>query len=183
LREIGHYYAVLLDFCCEQHKAQATKDSNPTGPELHTEEGSTMSKLAFATCLVSFVVASTPGPLREQQFEVHRQAELDADGNSYDSSDQGKLIWIDNTKRCSELREVSDQQTVGCRVMQDPELGNTLPSLQLESYRKAGHKVIIELGAPIANWRFWKDGEQVAVSFGPVDAPATYGSTIQQRLA
>jgi hypothetical protein len=133
-----------------------------------------MSKLAFATCLVSFVVASTPRPLREQQFEEHRQAELDADGNIYVSSDQAKLIWMGNTKRCSELREASDQQTVGCRVMQDPELGNTLPSLQLEIYRKGGHKIIIEVEEPIGNWRFWKDGEQVAVSFGPVDAPATY---------
>jgi len=133
-----------------------------------------MGKLVFVTFLVSLVVASTPGPLRGQQFEYNKQAELDAEGNIYVSSDQGKLIWMGNTRRCSELREAIDLQTFGCRVMQDPKLGNTLPSLQLKIYRKGGHKVIIELGAPIGDWRFWKDGEQVAVSFGPVDAPATY---------
>lgn len=134
----------------------------------------TMSKLVFATFLVSLAVTSTRGQPKQQQLEYNKQAQLDAEGNVYVSSDQGKLIWMGNASRCSELREAIDQQTFGCRVMQDPTLGNTLPSLQLEIYRKGGHKVIIEPGAPIGDWRFWKDGEQVAVSFGSVDAPATY---------
>jgi len=123
-----------------------------------------MSKLAVATFLVSLVVASATGRLQEQQSAYTKQAELDDQGNVYVSSDQGKLIWIANAKHCSEVREASDQQTVGCRVMQDSEHGNTVPSLQLEIYRKGGHKEIIEPGAPILDWHFWKDGQQVAVS-------------------
>jgi hypothetical protein len=133
-----------------------------------------MSNLVVATFLVSLVVPSTPGPLREQQFEYNKQAELDADGNIYVSSDQGKLIWMANTKHCSEVREANDQQTVGCRVMQDQELGNTAPSLQLEIYRKGGHKEIIEPGAPILDWNFSKDGQQVAFSYGQGNGQVTY---------
>jgi hypothetical protein len=132
-----------------------------------------MSKLVFATIL-SLAVTSTWGQPKQQQLEYNKQAELDAEGNIYVSSDQGKLIWMGNARRCSELRGAIDLQTLGCRVMKDPKLGNTLPSLELEIYRKGGHKVIIEPGAPIGDWHFWKDGEQVAVSFGPVGAPATY---------
>jgi hypothetical protein len=59
-------------------------------------------------------------------------------------------------------------------VMQDQKLGNTAPSLQLEIYRKGGHKEIIEPGAPILDWHFWKDGQQVAVSSGLGDGQTTY---------
>jgi len=58
--------------------------------------------------------------------------------------------------------------------MQDQELGNAAPSLQLEIYRKGGHKEIIEPGAPILDWHFWKDGQQVAVSLGLGNGQATY---------
>jgi hypothetical protein len=133
-----------------------------------------MSKLVFTAFLVSLVVTSTTGRLKEQQSEYTKQAELDAQGNIYVSSDQGKLIWMANTKHCSEVSEATDHQTVGCRVMQDQELGNTMPSLQLEIYRKGGHKEIIEPGASILDWHFWKDGQQVAVSSGLGNGQATY---------
>ncbi len=133
-----------------------------------------MSKLAVATFLVSLVVASATGRLQEQQSAYTKQAELDDQGNVYVSSDQGKLIWIANAKHCSEVREASDQQTVGCRLMQDSEHGNTVPSLQLEIYRKGGHKEIIEPGAPILDWHFSKDGQQVAVSYGQGNGQVTY---------
>ncbi len=133
-----------------------------------------MSKLVFATFLASLVVASTTWRLQEQQSEYTKQAELDDQGNVYVSSDQGKRIWMGNAKHCSEVREANDRQTVGCRVMQDQERGNTVPSLQLEIYRKGGHKEIIEPGAPILDWHFWKDGQQVAVSSGPNDRHVTY---------
>lgn len=133
-----------------------------------------MSKLVFATFLVSLVVASTPWPLREQQFEYNKQAELDAKGNIYVSSDQGRLIWMADTKHCSEVRVANDQQTVGCRVMQDQKLGNSAPSLQLEIYQKGGHKEIIEPGAPILDWHFWEDGQQVAFSYGQGNGQVTY---------
>ena len=133
-----------------------------------------MSKLVFVTFLVSLAVASTPRRLREQQFEYNKQAEVDANGNIYVSSDQGKLIWMANTKHCSEVSEASDQQTVGCRVIQDQELGNAAPSLQLEIYRKGGHKEIIEPGAPILEWHFWEEGQQVAFSYGQGNGRVTY---------
>ena len=117
-----------------------------------------MSKLVFATFLVSLVVASTPWPLREQQFEYNKQAEVDAKGNLYVGSDQGKLIWMANTKHCSEVREANDQQTVGCRVLQDRELGNNAPSLQLEIYRKGGHKEIVTVQV-FLHFRWTNSGE------------------------
>lgn len=73
-----------------------------------------MSKLVFATFLVSLVVASTPWPLREQQFEYNKQAELDAKGNIYVSSDQGKLIWMANTNHCSEVRQSLKDKALAC---------------------------------------------------------------------
>ena len=133
-----------------------------------------MCKPALTTFLVSLVIASTPGLLQEQQFDYTKRAKLDDQGNIYVSSDQGKLIWMANTKHCSEVSEANDHQTVGCRVMQDQELGNTMPSLQLEIYRKGGHKEIIEPGAPILDWHFWKDGQQVAVSSGLGNGQETY---------
>jgi hypothetical protein len=133
-----------------------------------------MSKLVFAAFLVSVVPASTTGRLQEQQSEYTKQAELDDQGNVYVSSDQGKLIWMANVKHCSEVREANDRQTFGCRVMQDQDRGNTVPSLQLEIYRRGGHKEIIEPGAPILDWHFWKDGQQVAVSSRPNDGHVTY---------
>jgi len=133
-----------------------------------------MCKPALATLLVSLVIASMHGPLQEQQFEYTKQAGLDDQGNIYVSSDQGKLIWMANTKHCSEVSEASDHQTVGCRVMQDQKLGNPAPSLQLEIYRKGGHKESIEPGATILDWHFWKDGEQVAVYYGPCYGQGTY---------
>lgn len=133
-----------------------------------------MSKLVFAVFLVSLGVASTPWPLREQQFEYNKKAEVDDKGNIYVSSDQGKLIWMANIKHCSEVREANDQQTVGCRVIQDQELGNAAPSLQLEIYRKGGRKEIIEPGAPILDWHFSEDGQQVAFSYGQGNGQVTY---------
>jgi hypothetical protein len=133
-----------------------------------------MNKLTFGTVLVSLAITSSQNLPKHQQLEYNREAEVDAEGNIYVSSDQGKLIWMGSTKRCSELREANDRQTFGCRVMQDPNPGNDMTSLQLEIYRKGGYKVLIAPGAPIGDWRFWNDGEQVAVSFGLVDAPATY---------
>jgi hypothetical protein len=144
-------------------------DSSPD-----SEKGSTMTKLVFAIFLVSLITASTTAPRWEQQFEYSKQAEFDVQGNIYVSSDQGKLIWMSDAKHCSEARVADDQQTVSCRVMQDQKLGNTVPSLQLEIYRKGGHKEIIEPGAPILDWHFWKDGQQVAVSYGQGDDQVTY---------
>jgi len=58
--------------------------------------------------------------------------------------------------------------------MQNQELGNTLPSFRLEIYRKGGYKGIIEPGEPILDWHFWKDGQQVAVSYGQGNDQVAY---------
>jgi hypothetical protein len=134
----------------------------------------TMSKLIFGTVLVSLVVTSSQSLAKQQQLEYSQEAELDADGNIYVSSEQGKLILMGNTKHCSEMRQATNRQTVGCRVMSEPNPDNPMCSFQLEIYRKGGYKVIIAPGALIGDWRFWNDGEQVAVSFGSANAPATY---------
>src|SRR6202035_3079093 len=133
-----------------------------------------MSKLFFGTVLVTLAITSSKNPPKQQGLEYGQESELDAAGNIYVSSDQGKLIQMGNMKRCSELRQATNRQTVGCRVMSEPSPDNPMPSFQLEIYRKGGHKIIIAPGALIGDWRFWNDGEQVAVSFGSVDAPATY---------
>ena len=133
-----------------------------------------MRKPAIAAFLIGLAAATTPGPLQGQQFEYAKQADFDEKGNIYMSSDQGKLIWMAATKHCSEARVAYDQQTVGCRVMQDQELGNFVPSLQLEIYQKGGHKEIIQPGAPILDWHFWKDGEEVAVYYGVRIRQGTY---------
>ena len=118
------------------------------------------------TLPIAFILAATPRST-QQQFDYNKQAEFDAEGNIYVSSDQNKLIWMANTKHCSEAHVANDQQTVGCRVMQDPEQGNTLPSVRLEIYRRGGAKQILEPGSLILDWHFWKDGEQVALYYGP----------------
>ncbi len=133
-----------------------------------------MRKPAVATILIGLTVASAPGPLHGQQFEYTKQAEFDEKGSIFVSSEQGKLIWMGDTKHCSEARVANDQQTVGCRVMQDQEQGNSMPSLQLEIYRKGGHKEIIQPGAPILDWHFWKDGEDVVVYYGARIHQGTY---------
>src|SRR6267142_2269785 len=128
-----------------------------------------MCKPTLATLLVSLVIASMHGPLQEQQFEHTKQAELDDKGNIYVSSDQGRLIWMANTKHCSEVREASDHQTFVCMVMENPERSNFVPSLHLELYRRGGHKEIIEPGGPIGEWHFSEDGQEIAVAYAPAN--------------
>jgi hypothetical protein len=133
-----------------------------------------MWKSTVASLLLGLAIASAPELLQGQQFEYTKQAEFDEKGNIYVSSDQGKLIWMGTTKRCAETRVANDRQTVGCLVMQDQELGNFVPSLQLEIYRKGGHKEIIQPGAPILDWHFWKDGQEVTVYYGPGNRQGTH---------
>ena len=115
---------------------------------------------------------------QKQPFEYARQAELDSQGNIFVSSDQGKLIWMGNANHCWEMSGASDQQTMGCSVKQDQpqgnSRGNSMSSFQLEIYRKGGRKQIIQPGAPILEWHFWKDGDQVAVYSGPRTGERTY---------
>jgi len=113
-----------------------------------------MNKLTFGTVLVSLAITSSQCLAKQPQLEYRQEAELDAKGNIYVRSEQGKLILMGNTKRCSELREANDRQTFGCRVISDPKPDNPMSCFQLEIYRKGGHKVLIAPGAPIGDWRF-----------------------------
>ena len=98
-----------------------------------------MSKIAFAASLVGMVLASTTIRLQEQQSDYTKQAQIDGRGNIYVSSDQGKLIWMADSKHGSQVSGTSDQQTLVCMVMEDPERGNLVPSLHLEVYQKGGY--------------------------------------------
>lgn len=124
-----------------------------------------MSKIAFAACLVGIVLASTTTRLQEQRFDYSKQAQIDGNGNIYVSSDRGKLIWMADTKHCSQVSGTSDQQTLVCMVTEDPGRGNLVPSLRLEIYQKGGYKEIIEPGGPIGEWHFWEGDRQIEVSF------------------
>jgi hypothetical protein len=104
-----------------------------------------MNTLGLATRVVGLLISSMPGSLREQQFEYNKQAEFDADGNIYVSSDQGKLIRMADPKHCSEAHVANDQQTVGCRVMQNQELGNTVPSFRLRFIGKVAVRELLNL--------------------------------------
>ena len=112
-----------------------------------------------------------------QQFDYNQQAEFDDKGNIYVSSDDGKLIWMSDTKHCSEATVANDRQTVGCRVavqvqVRKPE--DLAPTRQLEIYLKGGKKKTIEPGAPILDWHFWNDGQQVEVYSGPRHGRGSY---------
>ena len=72
-----------------------------------------MSKPALATLLISFVIGSLPA----QKFEYTKQAEIDAQGGIYVSSDDGKLIKMADRGHCGEAIVADDKQTVGCLVL------------------------------------------------------------------
>jgi hypothetical protein len=63
-----------------------------------------------------FVVVVVAIPLTAQKFEYNKQAELDGKGNIFVSSNDGKLIWMADTRHCSEATFANDRQTVGCMV-------------------------------------------------------------------
>jgi len=97
------------------------------------------------------------------------EAALDDKGNVWVVSRDGKQIRMTDTGHCTEILFASDRQTVGCLVAvkdqgQNPD--GPPPSLQLEIYLKGGDKRTIAPGAPIYEWHFWEDGQQVSVSSG-----------------
>jgi hypothetical protein len=116
--------------------------------------------------LVSVALAFSGGLQRQdQKFDDTRQAELDAAGTIYVSSDEGKLIRMAGTGHCIEARFALDKQTVGCSVARGTKPEEAMQSVQLEIYLKNGHKRVIESESPIAEWHFWRDGQQVAVDW------------------
>ena len=124
-------------------------------------------------CLLAYSVLSCP-TWGQNKFDDSKQAKFDTNGNIYVSSDDGKLIKMAGPGHCGWAGIARDNQTVGCLVMRNPELISQ--SLQLEIFLKGGRKKTIEPGAPIRDWHFLNDGQQVSVYFGSpdVNAPGTF---------
>jgi hypothetical protein len=137
-----------------------------------------MSKSALATVFVNLAIASilligsTPRALREQKSGFTRQAEFDAQGNIYVSSNQGFLIKMADSGDCLEAGVADDKQTVGCMVSLKSE--EPPQSVELEIYLKGGQRRTIGPGAPIRDWHFWSGGQQIAVYSGPRNDLGTY---------
>ena len=105
-------------------------------------------------------------PCAAQKTGYNKEAELDGKGNIFVSSDAGRLIWMADTRHCSESIFATDRQTVGCMVAPAKDVFPPAPSLKLEIYLKGGKKRTIEPGAPILDWHFWEEGREVAVHSG-----------------
>ncbi len=75
---------------------------------------------------------------------------------------------------CGWTEVANDKQTVGCLVMGGPDPEKLSQSLQLEIFLKGGKRETIEPGAPILDWHFLKDGQQVSVYSRPLNGTGTY---------
>jgi hypothetical protein len=131
-----------------------------------------MSNPALAMVFVGLAIASVPRFLQDKKFAYNKQAELDAQGNVYVSSDKGNLIKMADSGHCLEVEVADDQQTVGCMVRLKSE--EPPQSVQLEIYLKGGQRKTIGPGVPIRDWHFWRGGQQVTVYSGPRDGSGTY---------
>jgi hypothetical protein len=122
------------------------------------------------TLLLMFLVL----PCAAQKTDYNNEAELDEKGNIFVSWDAGRLIWMADTRHCSESMFATDRQTVGCMVAPSTDVFPPAPSLKLEIHLKGGKKQTIEPGAPILDWHFWEEGREVAVHSGPNLRQGTY---------
>jgi hypothetical protein len=113
-------------------------------------------------------------PCAAQNTDYNKEADLDEKGNIFVSSDAGRLIWMADTRHCSESIFATDRQTVGCMVAPSTDVFPPAPSLKLEIYLKGGEKRTIEPGAPILDWHFWEEGRVVAVHSGLHVRQGTY---------
>ena len=105
-------------------------------------------------------------PGTAQNTGYNNEAELDDKGNIFVSLDAGRLVWMADTRHCSETIFATDRQTVGCMVAPSTDVFPPAPSLKLEIYLKGGEKRTIEPGAPILDWHFWEEGREIAVHYG-----------------
>ena len=129
-----------------------------------------MRNLATAVLLLMLLALASSA-----QRSVHnKEAELDKEGNVFVSSDAGRLIWMADTRHCSETIFATDRQTVGCMVAPSTNVFPPAPSRKLEIYLKGGEKRMIEPGAPILDWHFWEQGREVAVHSGLNVRQGTY---------
>jgi hypothetical protein len=133
----------------------------------------TLRRRTHCVALVASLVVSIPARAA-QKFDYTAQAEIDAQGNIYVSSDEHKLIKMADAGHCMEATEAGDMQTFGCAVKVPLGPGESWQPAQLEIYLKGGLKKTIEPGAPIREWHFWRDGQFVAVYSGPLRGAGTY---------
>lgn len=127
-----------------------------------------------ATSSVTLLLMLLALPCAAQNTGYNKEAELDEKGNIFVSSDAGRLIWMADTRHCSESIFATDRQTVGCRVAPSTNVFPPAPSLKLEIYLKGGEKRTIEPGAPILDWHFWEEGREIAVHYGLNVRQGTY---------
>jgi hypothetical protein len=113
-------------------------------------------------------------PCAAQNTSYNREAELDDKGNIFVSSVEGRLIWMADTRHCSQSIFATDRQTVGCMVAPSADVFPPAPSLKVEIYLKGGEKRTIEPGAPIRDWHFWEEGREIAVHSGLNVPQGTY---------
>jgi hypothetical protein len=133
------------------------------------------ARTLYPILLLEYAVPGVAIKPQEQKFEYTKQAELDAEGNIYVSSDKGKLIKMADTRHCGEVRVADDLQTVGCSVpRRSLKIEVSGQVLRLEIYLKGGHRKTIETGAPILEWHFWNQGQQVTVYSGASTGSRTY---------
>ena len=130
-----------------------------------------MGKCAGALFLVGLMTSLTWA----QSQVASDTAGFDAQGNIYVSSDDGRHIIVGNTARCSEALGSPNRQTMACSVREEPQSGNLMPSRRLEIYSRGGIKRTVAPGAPIHEWHFWHNGQQVVIFFGEIGGKGTYG--------
>ena len=89
-----------------------------------------------ATLNVTLLLMLLARPCAAQNTGYNKEAELDEKGNIFVSSDAGRLIWMADTRHCSESIFATDKQTVGCMVATSTDVIPPAPSLKLEIYLK-----------------------------------------------
>ena len=109
------------------------------------------------------VLFFSPGPYQHQRLNYTTEAGIDTDGNIYASSDAGKPIKMAAPGHCMEARFADDKQTVGCSVARGTKVEDVSQSMRLEIYLRNGQTSVIETGTTIAEWHFWRNGQQVSI--------------------
>jgi hypothetical protein len=119
-----------------------------------------MWRYMLLNLLVSVALAKSQ---QETKLNYTTEAGIDSDGNIFVASDDGKPLKMATAAHCIEAKFAGDKQTVGCSVARGTKAEEAMQSLRLEIYLKNGQKKIIESEAPMMEWHFWNDGQQVAV--------------------
>lgn len=129
-----------------------------------------MFKYVLPFVFAVWVVAVRPALSQQTSAGYADRAEMDGQGNVYVSSGDGRLITMAGPGYCAEVITAADNQTVGCSITKTSDL----EVRRLEIFLRGGVRKAIDLDAPVAEWRFWNNGRQVAVHYGPRSGAGTY---------